>query len=930
MVRKSGFHTANVGISKVKPVVSKLRHFYRFLWQWGDKGSPIAYDQHTLQTTGAMADCVALNVLTDGLVGPMPCSSFKVYPDGFFCMKPNPTRETQRFSLSGLSFPRPSKTPDEFPTKECPDGSVVQTFHSCQWGAESEDEAGPGLSLRNLPLFQCRFGPAVHYTDVCDGHDDCMDGSDETKCHRPQFAPIIVSTFICKNFQVVRAEQKCDGQLDCFDESDEDSCASCGDQIMCLKVGCVPKDFAKYVSNCLYSSPVAVPYVRPPFPAAVNMNGYGLAELDDVNGSCADTFYHCQGGHCIPTFLLNNGEQDCPQGEDEGLPVTNITCPGYYRCRGDGRCVHWDYLCDGIYHCANKDDEFFCHMTCPRGCQCEGHAYTCSKMVDPLENLYVRYLDLSNASVVSLDGIHYMEYLFFLNLTSCGLPNITLVNMPQLLILDLSFNNLTDLASMNLSHLPGLEQLSLSNNLLVQTIGGSFTNTLHSGKLENLKILRMTNVGLKTMEDTALRPLASLSYLDISQNPLRTYGAGALSGLTALEELHTDEFKLCCRHFHSTLRRCLAPVDELSSCSDLLAQDFFRVCLWGLSGLSIVGNIGVLVYRQLMSTKNSPSAAGVLIKNLCASDLLMGVYMMIIGTADAQLRGDYVTKDTDWKTSPVCTVAGFLCFLSSEVSALVVCLITLDRVLVIGFPFHSQLHLSHGVSVALCCVVWATGAALAAVPLLADLQFYGQNGICILLPITRQDFLGQHYAFGVFFVLNFIFFIVIGLGQLFIFTVIRRSSVAAGTQKQQRDLAIARRLFTVALTDFCCWFPIGLMGLLAARGVPIPGIVNVWAAIFVLPLNSALNPFLYTLNGLLHQWRKKRMEKTTRKMRGNVTTEVLAWQPDSVHNLVKMCVQSRKIDKEVLMKLLGGTAVSTTATAGREESSHSSDDRRGQ
>nr|KAG5703871.1 hypothetical protein BaRGS_031505 [Batillaria attramentaria] len=71
--------------------------------------------------------------------------------------------------------------------------------------------------------------------------------------------------------------------------------------------------------------------------------------------------------------------------------------------------------------------------------------------------------------------------------------------------------------------------------------------------------------------------------------------------------------------------------------------------------------------------------------------------------------------------------------------------------------------------------------------------------------------------------------------------------------RNTNDLTIARRLTTIVLSDFLCWFPIGLLGLLASTGTPISGEVNVAMAIFVLPLNSALNPFLYTLNMLLEK-----------------------------------------------------------------------------
>nr|KAG5710408.1 hypothetical protein BaRGS_022226 [Batillaria attramentaria] len=84
---------------------------------------------------------------------------------------------------------------------------------------------------------------------------------------------------------------------------------------------------------------------------------------------------------------------------------------------------------------------------------------------------------------------------------------------------------------------------------------------------------------------------------------------------------------------------------------------------------------------------------------------------------------------------------------------------------------------------------------------------------------------------------------------------------ASNTTVKPQDLSIARRLVTVVLSDFFCWFPIGLMGLLASHGVPLPGEVNVATAIFVLPVNSALNPFLYTFSVFMERRRKAKEER---------------------------------------------------------------------
>ena len=62
----------------------------------------------------------------------------------------------------------------------------------------------------------------------------------------------------------------------------------------------------------------------------------------------------------------------------------------------------------------------------------------------------MRYLDLSFASNISLDGIHFLEFLFLLNLSLCGLGNVTLGDLPQLQTLDLSANRLAGVASLML------------------------------------------------------------------------------------------------------------------------------------------------------------------------------------------------------------------------------------------------------------------------------------------------------------------------------------------------------------------------------------------------------------------------------------------------------------------------------------------------
>nr|KAG5687080.1 hypothetical protein BaRGS_017098 [Batillaria attramentaria] len=519
----------------------------------------------------------------------------------------------------------------------------------------------------------------------------------------------------------------------------------------------------------------------------------------------------------------------------------------------------------------------------------------------------VRYLDLSGTRQPSLEGIRFMPLLRFLNLSRCALMNVSLEDMPLLNILDLSFNQIHDLNAMQLKTLDGLTHLNLSGNHMTPHLDTGFLLFTKRAGLANLKTLTMVNTGIELLASGVFQVMAELTSLDLRENPLQYFYKQAFEGLGELRVLRADDARVCCRIFHhnTEIIECDSPSDELSSCDDLLKSDFFRVILWVFSVLTITGNAGVLIFRLCLEKEGTSLAYRALVVNLSMSDFLMGVYLAIIGSADAQFQGVYVSRETEWRESNTCKAAGFLALVSSEVSAFALCLITLDRFLVIKFPFSSSLRLTKLSAILACGATWAVGMTLGAFPLFQpDWEFYGQNGICLPLPITQRSFKGQDYAFGVFIVLNFVLFLVIGAGQALIFYNIHSSAMATMKGHRKQDTVIARRLFLIVCTDFCCWFPIGLMGLLASSGIPIPGVVNVLAAVFVLPINSAINPFLYTINALLERRANKMEQKRIEKTMTRFHVELRSWPSDKVEELVQFCLRTNLVQRRHMLREL--------------------------
>ena len=145
-------------------------------------------------------------------------------------------------------------------------------------------------------------------------------------------------------------------------------------------------------------------------------------------------------------------------------------------------------------------------------------------------------------------------------------------------------------------------------------------------------------------------------------------------------------------------------------------------------------------------------------------------------------------------------------------------------------------------------------------------DFYGQSGTCIPLPFSgNSHFLGHDYSFGIMIILNFALFLTIAVGQIFIYRAVRANSIC-NQKTGSRDATIARRLTTIVVSDFLCWFPIGLLGILARTGTPVPRWVQVGVAIIILPFNSALNPFLYTFNVVMEKRRKAQVARLLKQL----------------------------------------------------------------
>ncbi|XP_060554645.1 G-protein coupled receptor GRL101-like [Ruditapes philippinarum] len=563
--------------------------------------------------------------------------------------------------------------------------------------------------------------------------------------------------------------------------------------------------------------------------------------------------------------------------------TTIVPCAGKYRCSSSKQCIPLEQVCDDVIHCKNGDDERLGDYICPEKCNCTGVVINCNATnisMSDIRLLNVQAISLELSKNPKIKEIHErtlrFPYMLRLNISSCGIHNIherAFFELKQLLSLDLSNNRILQLPDLVFSKLRYLAFLNLDRNIELAIISSTAFKDLKSVRSLNIsgtnlkKISSFTFSGLQLdsidisynrieeIEDFAFNDTL-VHKINFEGNKVIKFGEYMLNGVRSLRELHTPAFKFCCIRPCYLPEKYCKPSDVFSSCADLMKNCVLRAVLWIVGVASLLGNLSSIIYRLVYDRERLKIGYGIFVTNLAVADFLMGVYLSMIAVADSFYRNRYIFVDDQWRNSNWCITAGVLSTISSEASVLFLCLITLDRLLVIKFPF-GTVRFGPMKAYISCGLCWFISIILSVIPILYTShfqnKFYSRTGVCIALPLTRDKPPGWIYSVSIFVGLNFCTLILVAIGQISIFIELRRSSsVMKKTQmSRRRDLKVARNLILVATTDFLCWFPIGVMGILALNGFPIPIDVYAWSVVFILPINSALNPFLYTVTAIV-------------------------------------------------------------------------------
>ena len=609
---------------------------------------------------------------------------------------------------------------------------------------------------------------------------------------------------------------------------------------------------------------------------------------------CPETHFQClDSGYCLPVFLRCNGVYDCPGKEDEGQ-CDVYTCPGYYRCRGSKICLHPFYVCDGHHQCPQKDDELLCGSSCPQQCECRGFAFMCTKPFTVSEYPGLRYLDASNSGMTPAN-LTSNRMLVHLDLSHCGFSTMGTLSFPNLQVLDLSNNFITDITTDQVFLSSQIKILILSSNPLISLFVSKMqrSSVMNSVRVVDLSwvmlselnidafsvfpqiyTLNLSFTGLQSVVGSESGVFSKLQALDLRGCPIHSFSKLLFKNLSSLRKLYVDNYKVCCSEVlpvKFNIKHCHGPSDIVSSCDSLLKHAFYQA---SFVIFTVTGLVCSFVYIVLMITQKHKRKSSVYIihSHLAVSDFIMGVHLTIVTAADQIYRGNYLWEDTAWRHSITCQVSGFLYVLSAGVSALLTCLMTLDRCVALRCP---QRHGRVGTVAthAGCAVVWAGCVLLAAVPLMPGTslwQLYGQTGVCQPLVALLEGSTSQDYTITVLVGLTLTLLLVTCVAQLYLAMLVLQQSDILTALKSNHDgsydLTVTRRVSLLLLFDMMCWAWLCLVMLLTSAGVSLSIHVRLSSAMCVLPSKAALDPIMFLAGYLTERQRQTQRQRLFKKL----------------------------------------------------------------
>ena len=483
-----------------------------------------------------------------------------------------------------------------------------------------------------------------------------------------------------------------------------------------------------------------------------------------------------------------------------------------------------------------------------------------------------------------------LDYIILSSNDISYLDPTTFAEMRNLTSIDIKRNDITTFHAETFKNQVKLDYLEIQNNKL------HFLPKVLFHSLQQLRYVNLSFNNLNRIPAELFLSCIRLKIVDLKGNPLMWIEKHALASLNDSAQLIVTDFATCC----FTSAHCISspPLSPYITCRRLLPYNVLRIAIWLVCGFTVLGN-GLVFYSRVRQKQQRHKVQTFLITNLSLSDFLMGLYLITLLSVDLYYKDYFPSHSEGWRSSILCRLAGAFSVLSSEASVFFITLITIDRFLGVKYTF-SRLRFGIKFVRILVALLWAIACTTAITVFVLsqkDSDFYAVSEVCVGLPISRQsthwinetiimpdkryDFYkvsvtnyvnrgrsaSMFFSIALFTGFNLICFFIVGYCYVAIFIYARKTTKQSGRPlNQNEEIRMTMKMFLLVFTDFCCWVPVGFLSILVQTGaVNVDPVAYAWIATFVLPINSSINPYLYTLASVLSNKAKMLRRETSRK-----------------------------------------------------------------
>lgn len=348
----------------------------------------------------------------------------------------------------------------------------------------------------------------------------------------------------------------------------------------------------------------------------------------------------------------------------------NFIAKGYFKCRNQSIFIQLENVCNKIFDCKYGNDEIFCFKNSSKILPnfCSNHIsfdIICNFLninIKQQLNNTIKKLTIKNLKKFSSFSLIYLYELMYLNISFGFIEFLNENSYLNLIVLDLSDNQISNITNNFLSTLIKLQYLNLRDNPIKSWDDPIFSST------KNLNYLDISKTKIAHLSENSFAGLANLEILKISYSRLKRIDYIFSKNLLNLKEFHlnnsvisehiqlrnslkflknvqyfyNEKYTICCflQKINTLIKVCYPNKSVILDCSSLIGKLFIKYSIYSWLIIELISNF-ISFLNQLNSKQKNKKKFFI---GLILSNFLYKISMKNISEYENYTKTKYLCK----------------------------------------------------------------------------------------------------------------------------------------------------------------------------------------------------------------------------------------------------------------------------------------------